>query len=363
MAKRIHGGIDFGYELPSSPKPVKSLITQDEDEGYGRFWDRAGKVIEEITPEDLIAECETAKIEENGIKLSDILKESKGKAEKLAVTAFNTVPYVITSQAYATFFSEKIITAMVTIMTAFNIHKGQVLISEGDGSSKSALKKAIGDKSDWISVKQVAPVYPSDIRLLSYYLSEGYEISPEVSPESKGVIIISASEACALFDSMISGKPMTERIITVADAVKKKIGTVLCKTGTKVSDLLKNPDEKKYVIVENGLPAGREAGPDDEINSSTFSLTLAKRLKIRVTECIGCAGCSSICPLYLDPYRIIRNKKSRFSSERAAICIGCKACDFVCPSGIALSDEIMKLAAKNEPEKADDIRKEADNEI
>ncbi|MBO4355613.1 MAG: 4Fe-4S dicluster domain-containing protein [Clostridia bacterium] len=353
MSKRIHGGIDFEYEFPQKPDGIRKIENLETSEDrYEKFWDRTQKTIDQLTPEDLVEECKKANIIDRGEAFADILERAKDKVRRLVVTAFDTNPHVRTSQAYATFYPDKIISAMIAVMTAYKIKSGRILIAMGDTSSKNALRDSIGKKSDWISIKAVNPVYPSEKSIFSYYLSEDYELSPLRTPEDAGTMIITAPMAVALADSLLLGKPMNERLITISTPERKHDYVVLCPTGTEINIILPDADYEKQAVFENGVVGGNEIDSDFKVSSSTNSITVIKRKKAGITDCIGCAKCSDICPLYLNPYKLLKYSKTKKSAEKANLCLECMACDYVCPSRIPIAARIKKIAEKNRESEA-----------
>jgi len=68
----------------------------------------------------------------------------------------------------------------------------------------------------------------------------------------------------------------------------------------------------------------------------------SKREKIR--ECIRCAKCVSVCPVGLEPYKLMtlveRSQYDDVVEEKIDYCMECGSCSFVCPSYRPLLDYI-----------------------
>ena len=156
------------------------------------------------------------------------------------------------------------------------------------------------------------------------------------------VWVESAATAAAAGRALMEGRPVTERLVTVAES--GRLRAVRVPIGTPVASLLEAgsgpaaPDAPLLVL--SGGPLHGQALPDLQVpvTKATAALTVMRQaLRFRPqAACIRCGRCVEVCPAGLMPLYVARAAAAgRMDEARelgAARCLECAACTVVCPS-------------------------------
>ncbi len=175
-------------------------------------------------------------------------------------------------------------------------------------------------------------------------------------PLDIGCVVTNVQTVFSIYEAVYFGKPLYERVITVAGSFLKEPKNILVRVGTPIKDLLEfcGFDEKRdvYKIVMGGPMTGAAQYSLDVpiIKGTSGILVLGKEFEAGAElDCIRCGRCIDGCPAGLMPCMIgIGVQNNRFdiaSSYEPKDCIECGACGYVCPSKIPLV-QLIKLAKK-----------------
>lgn len=189
-----------------------------------------------------------------------------------------------------------------------------------------------------IALGAVAEKYPVPDESLMYALY-GRELARGESAADAGVLIVGAECAAALYEAMLTGRPQTERLISVCGEGVVHERNLRVPRGATLHDVLAACGGMKRgaFAIENSLLRGRVI--NDVVSDSCRAVICAFPHKKPVSECVGCGECVSACPMRLVPrYAAYGIKKSLLSEY----CIGCGACEYICPSGIPLVSLIKR---------------------
>lgn len=159
----------------------------------------------------------------------------------------------------------------------------------------------------------------------------------------KGVLIISAEAAIALYSAMVSGMPQTYRYITICGDGMENGGNFRVPRGITMHDMaeLCGGFNAEKLLIENTLLSGKPIG--GVVNDNTVAI-IASETKIKNrTDCISCGKCAHACPVKLFPSEILLGKNRHLKKK----CIYCGACEYICPSGIPLLELIQSEEVTN----------------
>lgn len=165
------------------------------------------------------------------------------------------------------------------------------------------------------------------------------------SAQEEGVFFARAQTAEALYRAMLSGEPQTARWLTAAGDGFGRDLVVHAPFGTPWKRLLELCRFKGGAYLTqldsplNGAPA------EGVLGGSTESVLASLPAEKRAGHCIACGRCAEVCPMRLQPYRILREKKYRAVKELSSVCFDCGCCDYVCPAAIPLREQIAKHRA------------------
>ena len=163
------------------------------------------------------------------------------------------------------------------------------------------------------------------------------------SAEEEGVFIVRAQTAVALYQAMLTGKPHLVQTLTAAGEGFGKNALMHVPFGTTWDKILETAQFKggAYMTRVGSLLDKREAvGVPDGKTEAVFADVPDEREEM---HCISCGKCAEVCPMRLEPYRILRTKNVKTAQLLKKNCIGCGCCDYICYANIALRERIRAM--------------------
>ncbi len=163
------------------------------------------------------------------------------------------------------------------------------------------------------------------------------------SAQDEGVFIVRAQTAVQLYQSILTGKPQTMHTLTVAGEGFGKNALMHIPLGTSWKKVLETAQFKGggYVTRVDSLLGKQEAiGVPDGKTEAVFADMPCEREEM---HCISCGRCAEVCPMRLEPYRILRTKNVKTAQMLKNNCIGCGCCDYICVANIALKERILSM--------------------
>lgn len=169
-------------------------------------------------------------------------------------------------------------------------------------------------------------------------------------PFDAGAVVMNAGTVYALYKAVYEGKPLYERIVTVAggNGVANP-GNYLMTVGTPFSHIaekcfLKGSSLDCYDFKMGGPMMGvLQKDMNSAVVKGTTGLLLLSRDFVepsRDSECIKCGRCVDVCPMELYPhYYAFYGRKGeweKFAEYGVKNCIECGCCQYICSSKIDL---------------------------
>ncbi len=162
-------------------------------------------------------------------------------------------------------------------------------------------------------------------------------------PMDVGVIVSNVATSKSVYDAVIEGKPLMERVVTVTgNVVNPK--NLQVRLGTTVGALIEKcggfRNEINCIIIGGPMMGICIVNTDFPITKGANCVLIRKSRIQDEQNCINCGRCVNICPMNLMPLVYVRNtKKSNFGVCREYYidnCIECGCCSYVCPANIPI---------------------------
>lgn len=162
-------------------------------------------------------------------------------------------------------------------------------------------------------------------------------------PMDVGIIVNNVATSQSIYEAVIKGKPLIDRVVTVTGIVTNpknlqvRIGT---NTGSLIERCGGYRDEINSIITGGPMMGISIANTDFPVTKGTNCVLVIKRKIQDEQNCINCGRCVNICPMNLMPLAYVRNVKNRDyeNCKRYYIdnCIECGSCAYVCPANIPI---------------------------
>lgn len=176
-------------------------------------------------------------------------------------------------------------------------------------------------------------------------------------PLDFGFLIQNVSTLLAIYNAIVKGIPLVERIITVSgiESLNKNYGNYRVKIGTPINDIIEKCFKEEvfsnnYIIKYSGIMTGTEI---DNFNTSIIKgcngiLAIEKHyIEFNYeNKCIKCGRCVDVCPMELEPTEFVKcyQENKLLEAERYNVkdCIECGCCQHICSSKIPIVEFIKK---------------------
>ncbi len=166
-------------------------------------------------------------------------------------------------------------------------------------------------------------------------------------PFHVGVLVQNVGTVYAIYETLRTGMPLIERVLTVTGEGVKEKKNLLTRVGTLVKDIIEYAGgytDKKGKLIMGGPMMGVSQWTDDvPVLKATSGILVLPEEKIKRKKefpCIACNNCVNHCPMNLVPTRIVtlvKNERYDDAVEWGLLdCFECGTCSYVCPAGIPL---------------------------
>lgn len=258
--------------------------------------------------------------------------------------------------------------------------------------SKEILKKIAGLMTDsqWINFYSVTPKFPQEYDEVIIPTILNKEFPHGNLSANIGVIVLSIQTILHVYEAVVEGKPVIERIVTLSGAGFKENVHANVRIGTPFSEIIKNrikeglevriipdsiltgnklldlslpiirtlnniiaiPENRKRQFFAFSDPGFTKDAHSHTVVSPIFGcLGLKKNVETNIhgeqRSCLFCTFCEQVCPAGLIPHVLYRYAKNDIIDEtlvnyRIFNCIECNLCSYVCVSKIPVAKYIRE---------------------
>lgn len=207
------------------------------------------------------------------------------------------------------------------------------------------LKDIVKQKGYPIEIMGLKIKYPQGDEKQLLKATINREIPSGKLPLDVGAVVANIGTCNAVYEAIVLGKSLYERVISVTGECIAKPKNILAPIGTKVSDLLAFCDgfsSEPEKLVSGGPMMGFSFFDMETpiTKGSSGLLALPPQKKVRTTACLNCGRCVATCPIGLMPaklYRLITNGRYEEAMQTSLMdCKECGCCSYVCPAHLPL---------------------------
>lgn len=349
VSANIHSSVSgtvksIGPHLTAAGSMVNSIVVAND--GEYETAEFKTKPFSEMTKEDMLAAVKEAGIVGLGgagfpthVKLAP--KDPDG-IDHIIINAAECEPYITADYRCMLEQPEKLIEGLKIIVSMFPNAKGVIGIEDNKPEAIRKLTEMTAGEEK-LSVAALRTKYPQGAERSLIYAVTGREINSSMLPADAGCIVDNVATAMAVYDAVMLGKPLYERVVTVTGDAIANPGNFLVKCGTSAAELAEAAggfQTQPAKIISGGPMMGMAMFSMDVPCTKTFSslLTFTKD-EVAANEpsaCIRCGRCVAACPAKLLPAKLSvladHGNFDEFERLHGAECVECGCCSYACPA-------------------------------
>lgn len=219
----------------------------------------------------------------------------------------------------------------------------RIAIEDNKPDAIEAMEKAMADANGDVGITVLKTEYPQGAEKQQIYAVTGREVPSGGLPMDVGCVVENVGTTLAVWDAVVNGRPLTERVTTVTGTPVANPGNLRNRIGTPYADLLAacgGLTRKAAKIISGGPMMGlAQPGVDVTTTKTTSGLLFLERAEtpsFSSMPCISCGRCVEACPMYLVPAELSQMLEAEDYEATAALnildCIECGCCAFACPA-------------------------------
>ena len=282
------------------------------------------------------------------------------KIEYIIANCAECEPYITADYRRMLETPEKLVGGMKVVLQLFENAKGIFGIEDNKPDCIEKLKELTKDETR-MEVKVLQTKYPQGAERQLIYATTKRAINSSMLPADAGCIVDNVETLIAIYEAVISGKPLYERVVTVSGDAVKEPGNFLAPCGMSQMELIEMAGGFEGVpekVISGGPMMGfamfSTEVPVTKTSSAILGFSKDEVKKHEPSACINCGRCVDACPSRIVPSRLAdfaeRHDEESFLKWEGLECVECGSCSYVCPAKRHLKQAIgsmRKIALAN----------------
>ncbi|MBA2849159.1 electron transport complex protein RnfC [Thermosulfuriphilus ammonigenes] len=285
----------------------------------------------------------------------------QAKVDTLIINGAECESYLTADHRLMVEHPEEVVEGVAIIMKILGVARAYIGVELNKPEAIEALEQAVKKSARQITVAPLEVKYPQGSEKQLIQAITGRRVPGGGLPADVGCVVQNVGTTWAIYQAVVLGKNLYERILTVSGRGVKRPANLLCRVGVRVADIvdyLGGLSEETVKFILGGPMMGfAMADLSAPVTKTTSGVTFLSRKEADLSNygpCIRCGRCLAVCPMGLSPNEIsIYMEKGRFEdTPRFGLldCFECGCCAFICPSKRPLVQFIrtakMKLRQK-----------------
>ena len=289
-----------------------------------------------------------------------------GKVDKLVINGAECEPYLNGDHLTMLNYPEQLLKGIELVRIASGVDTAYYGIEVNKQDAIDLLNSYHPEKYGIVIVPE-AVKYPQGAEKMQVKAVTDREVKPGGLPSGVGANVVSTRTCYAVYQACYEGRPIIDRIVTVAGSAMKAPVNVLTRIGTpfdyiaqQCGGFVKTP--RKIVLggPMMGICATSFEAPNIKGTAGILFFTEEEDRDVENPQCIRCGKCITVCPMNLEPvFMYMYYSKGDYENmEKYHIldCFECGSCSYNCPARMPLTHAFktakLMFQAKQAREKA-----------
>jgi len=266
-------------------------------------------------------------------------------------------PYITADHRQMLEQSREIVEGAKVILKTLGINACHIGIENNKPDAIAAMTTAAADGSTSqfrVTVNPLQVKYPQGSEKQLIQSITGRKVPAGALPSAVGVVVHNVSTTKAIYDAVVLGKPLYEKVMTISGQAIHRPANLRVKVGTKISDIVAylggvKPSLAKIVMggPMMGFAVSSLDLPVTKTTSSVLFLTEEEIDTRPHSQCIRCGWCLDACPMGIEAKEVAIYVEAGRPQDTAQFgvfdCFECGCCAYVCPAKRPLV-QFMRLA-------------------
>lgn len=271
------------------------------------------------------------------------------KIDTLLLNGAECEPYLNSDNRLMIENPKKIVNGIKIIKKILGVNRAIVGIEENKPEAIASMRKAV--EGTGIEIAPLKTKYPQggEKQLIKAVLDR--QVPSGKLPSAVGVVVQNTGTAAAIYDGIVNGIPLIEKVVTVSGKGIINPKNVKIAIGTPFSYLLDYCGVNREVVDKlvmggpmMGMAQFSEEAPVIKGTSGLLALTKEETNPYKTRACIGCGKCVEACPMGLEPLMFARlaafEQWEQLKEYSLMDCIECGSCAYICPANRPLTEAI-----------------------
>lgn len=352
VSANVHSGVSgtvkaIETRMTVSGNKVNSIIIDNDGKFTEMDFSKNIKPLESMYREDVKEAIKEAGIVGMGgagfpthVKLSP---KNENDIDTIIVNGAECEPYLTSDYRRMVETPGKLIAGLQIVVNLFDNAKGIIAVEDNKPDAIRLLKEMTAD-IDNITVNAVKTKYPQGAERQLIFANTGREINSSMLPADAGCIVHNVDTIIAIYNAIIEGRPLYERIVTVTGDAVEDTANFSVRLGTNIRELIdavggfniKDPAK----IISGGPMMGKALFTLDApiVKGSSALLCFREDVvsDLNPSNCIRCGRCVEVCPGRVMPNRLADMAEhgdiDGFLKYEGMECCECGCCSYVCPA-------------------------------
>ena len=274
---------------------------------------------------------------------------SDTKVDTLLLNGAECEPYLNSDNRLMLENPDSIVKGVKIIQKILGVSKAIIGIEENKPEAIEKMKKAA--KNTGIEVVPLHTKYPQGGEKQLIKALTNREVPSGKLPSAVGVVVQNTGTAAAIYEGVVNGVPLIEKIVTVSGKAIKESKNVRVAIGTPFSAILDfcgvERDKIDKLVVGGpmmGIAQFSEETPVVKGTSGVLALTTEETNPYDPRPCISCGKCVTVCPMGLSPLMFAKiatyEQWENLNQYSLMDCIECGSCSYTCPANRPLTESI-----------------------